>query len=176
MEPGKLMFEGAAVEGFLLPLSNYLCETSSACPDETKLFYNVEYTAANPNLVDDCSYAYLGYALENETQGLAFLETYTFYVAKGLPWPEDFLRVEDGQGNGGSAALHRLQSVPELKRIVGADFDPSSVPVAIEWPGHHRKPGGHVVYLDGHREYVSYPGKFPMTPQFMEKLQQLNKL
>lgn len=45
----------------------------------------------------------------------------------------------------------------------------SSIPVIIEWPGNHYG-GGHVVYLDGHREFVKYPGKFPMTREFIKSL------
>lgn len=36
--------------------------------------------------------------------------------------------------------------------------------------------GGHVLYLDGHFEFVPYPGKFPMVPSFVEGLRSLDAL
>ncbi|NLT60446.1 MAG: hypothetical protein GXX88_07375, partial [Candidatus Hydrogenedentes bacterium] len=32
-------------------------------------------------------------------------------------------------------------------------------------------PGGcNVLYMDGHVEFIKYPGKFPVTPQILEAL------
>lgn len=58
--------------------------------------------------------------------------------------------------------------------------DPSShllslLPIVIERPERHRD-GGHVLYMDGHVEFVPYPGKFPMTPAFIEGLRSLDAL
>ena len=36
--------------------------------------------------------------------------------------------------------------------------------------------GGHVLYLDGHFEFVPYPGKFPTVPSFVEGLRSLDEL
>jgi len=45
----------------------------------------------------------------------------------------------------------------------------------IERPEFHGD-GGHILYLDGHVEFVSYPGKFPMTPAFIDGLRSLDTL
>lgn len=54
-------------------------------------------------------------------------------------------------------------------------YKQSKIPVMIERPIVHRN-GGHVLYLDGHVEFVPYPGKFPMEPEFIEALQSLDYL
>lgn len=46
-------------------------------------------------------------------------------------------------------------------------------PVLIERPELHGD-GGHVLYMDGHVEFVPYPGEFPMTPRFIEGLRSLS--
>lgn len=50
-----------------------------------------------------------------------------------------------------------------------------SIPVMVERPELHGD-GGHVLYMDGHVEFVPYPGKFPMTPKFIEGLRSLDEL
>lgn len=51
----------------------------------------------------------------------------------------------------------------------------SQVPILIERPELHGD-GGHVLYMDGHVEFVPYPGKFPMAPAFIEGLRSLDAL
>jgi len=41
--------------------------------------------------------------------------------------------------------------------------------VMWEWPTNHGG-AGNVLYLDGHVEFVPYPGKFPMTEKFINEL------
>ena len=50
-----------------------------------------------------------------------------------------------------------------------------SIPIMIERPGFHGD-GGHVLFMDGHVEFCLYPGKFPMTVDFIEGLQSLDLL
>ena len=59
----------------------------------------------------------------------------------------------------------------------------SQIPVIIERPSRHRTIrneseayGGNVLYLDGHVEFVVYPGKWPMTEKTIELLGQLDRL
>jgi prepilin-type processing-associated H-X9-DG protein len=53
----------------------------------------------------------------------------------------------------------------------------SNIPLLIEWPEHHvdeaGNRGGHVLYMDGHTEFVVYPGKWPMTEETMKILCEL---
>lgn len=81
--------------------------------------------------------------------------------------------VEPGRGNCGGDTLGRLKkwtSLPECFRDRAA-----AIPVVVEWPGHHRR-GGVVTFLNGHTEYMTYPGKFPMTKEFIEGLRSLDAL
>ena len=112
-------------------------------------------------LVDDHSYFYLGYVLTNEQEGLAFLEMYRadFEAMGGF---EGDIPAPEGLGSGGGSTFLRLRE--------GLDIERDLVPVMVENPGHHEGPGGNVLYMDGHVEFVEYPGKFPMTPAFIEAL------
>jgi prepilin-type processing-associated H-X9-DG protein len=58
---------------------------------------------------------------------------------------------------------------------VGNDIAKARIPVMIERPELHGN-GGHVLYMDGHVEFVPYPGKFPMVPSFVEGLRSLDAL
>ncbi|MCL4693921.1 MAG: hypothetical protein KJ060_15590 [Candidatus Hydrogenedentes bacterium] len=51
----------------------------------------------------------------------------------------------------------------------------SRVPVMVERPELHGN-GGHVLYMDGHVEFVPYPGPFPMTVAFIDGLRSLDRL
>ncbi len=48
-------------------------------------------------------------------------------------------------------------------------FDAASTSGAVTEFNH--VPGGcNVLYMDGHVEFIKYPGKFPVTPQILEAL------
>lgn len=51
----------------------------------------------------------------------------------------------------------------------------SEIPVMVERPELHGN-GGHVLYLDGHVEFLPYPGPFPMTEAFIEGLRSLDRM
>lgn len=124
--------------------------------------------------INDWSFVYIGYAIENEEQMLAFFKAYRNSIEQRRMFDSP-LDVGGGNGTDGASALRRLQSVESLL----ANKDPMAlraerIPVVIEWPENHRYPGGHVVYLDGHREFVSYPGKFPMTTTIITELRALD--
>ena len=52
----------------------------------------------------------------------------------------------------------------------------SSIPVMIERPENHAPFGGNVLYLDGHVEFIRYPGKWPMTDQSIAIFESLDAL
>ena len=122
---------------------------------------------------NDWSYVYLGFAIESEEQLLAFAEAYRKHLLEGKLFEGD-LAVAPGQGTRGGDDLLRLRTAESLAKAAGGEIDPALIPVVIEWPENHRYPGGHVVYLDGHSEYVLYPGKFPMTPACISALRSLD--
>ena len=45
----------------------------------------------------------------------------------------------------------------------------------IERPGMHET-GASVLFLDGHVEFMRYPGKFPMTEKVIKALESLDNL
>ena len=49
---------------------------------------------------------------------------------------------------------------------------PSEIPVMFEDADSHIPGGGTVLYMDGHVEFVRFPGKFPMTPEFLEAVRE----
>lgn len=125
-------------------------------------------------LSDDWSYVYLGYAIENDTQAEAFFTAYPQQIKQPTGFEQD-LPMSPGQGTCGSASLARLYLLDRLPEPLSCLTDRAkSIPVVIEWPDNHLYPGGKVVWLDGSEEFVPYPGKFPMTPTFIEGLRRLN--
>lgn len=77
--------------------------------------------------------------------------------------------------------IHTLRSGAERFLItdVGNPAAPaklqSEIPVMVERPELHGN-GGHVLYMDGHVEFVPYPGPFPMTEPFIEGLRSLDRM
>lgn len=161
---GQLMLDQNAYPWGEVWLNDCVCDSD---PDLPHINFH-KHTGTTP--VNDWSYFYLGYFLENEVQGMAFIKAYQDTIQAEGNFESDL--VVDG--------LHTCHTQNVLYRLRDPDRLPpeadclkwlaSSIPVIMEWPGHHRG-GAHVVYLDGHQEFVAYPGKFPMTQQFIEALQ-----
>ena len=93
---------------------------------------------------------------------------------------EDF-PVGDANGSAGTPNLLRVRiGVERLLAKEPLDRDETDallarIPVLIEWPTHHDVPGGNVLFLDGHVEFIPYPGPFPMTERFIATLRDMNK-
>jgi prepilin-type processing-associated H-X9-DG protein len=47
---------------------------------------------------------------------------------------------------------------------------PPGIPAMVEHPGLYGD-GGHVLFMDGHVEFMEYPGEFPMTGRFIAALE-----
>jgi len=166
--PGMLFPDPRILEEFGISQSDLLCEFDVQGKDRT--FREVMWR----NPLNDWSFVYLGYFIENDEQLLAFAEAYVQTMAQGGNFEAD-LKVAADKGSDGGTLLRRMQSLKSLQER----NDPlaeraSNIPVVIEWPENHRDPGGHVVYLDGRREYVPYPGKFPMTETAISTLRALD--
>lgn len=165
--PGKFAFDAAGAKEFAWNAVEYVCEYDATAPSRAEL-------VAKGRGFDDWSYAYLGYFLENEVQGMAFLDAYERTLASGGAFTE-VLGVPPGTGNLGGDVIHRLRlpaAMPQGLTELAAKAN--AIPIAVEWPGHHRRMGGKVVYLDGHEEYLRYPGPWPMTEAFIEGLRELD--
>jgi prepilin-type processing-associated H-X9-DG protein len=156
---GKMMMDAA----MLYP--EYLTDaTVMICPSDV----DAGLLAGQPAnvLIDDHSYYYFGYALTTEEEGLAFLEMYSTAFDDMGDCTED-IPAPNGMGTGGGAAFLRLRE--GLERI--APVAQAQIPVMMEDPGNHIPGGANVLFMDGHVEFIKYPGKFPMTPAFIEALQ-----
>ncbi len=109
------------------------------------------------DIIDDADYLYLGYAVRNRAEMTAFMES---REAAEEDW----------------AAFVAQESIPtatgNVPRLHSGLSNPEKVPVLIEWWGYHQPSGGHVLYLDGHVEYVERNAKFPMTEEFFDALYQ----
>lgn len=167
-QAGKFHFGGDKIMS--VTYSDAFCEFDlQGVPDEFRERGLVEDRFISSLDLDDWSYFYLGYAIQNEEQGLAFLKYYEDNIESLDEWPDEIPLEDDSQtcGESGIPRLHDVESTPEddCQRI-----NATTIPVVIERPENHRKPGGKVTFLDGHSEFIPYPGKFPMTGPFMEKL------
>jgi prepilin-type processing-associated H-X9-DG protein len=165
-EPGSLMVEPEALyPGYIDARSVFICPVQH--PEN----------AATPDSIDDRSYAYLSHALASELDVLAFAEAYRRQVEKGLPLEQE---VSTQAPDGSPVTLRQLRR--GVERLLARDpLDPqevnrlrATIPVVIEWPGHHAEPGGNVLFLDGHVAFMPYPGRFPMTPEVIETLRDLS--
>lgn len=124
---------------------------------------------------DASSYAYLGYVTRNSDEFETFFECYQERVAAGLPFDKD-LPAPPGRGSGGGDKMLRLrEGVEDVYREslqeytderVARAVAQAEIPVMIECLGNHEKAGGiNVLYMDGHVEFLKYPGEWPATPR-----------
>jgi prepilin-type processing-associated H-X9-DG protein len=123
--------------------------------------------------LDHSSYWYIAHMATNEEEGQAYLEAYRKVI-------------EDGDGNLDTDLVAPGLPSREIPRLYGGsrmDFPDfwyfnslSETPVLIEHTDQHGPDGGNVLFMDGHVEFIKYPGKFPMTKAFIEGLKSLEKL
>jgi len=168
--PGHLMMKGDQV--FPLYMYDVSFFVSPAHPRAKKL---VEQAVRDPlSIVDDHSYWYLGYAIPNEETGLAFVEAYKSAIAAGKVPDRDLKDTRVGD-------IHRLREgveryfISDINNPETAARAQSEIPVMIERPG-LQQGGSSVLFMDGHTEFIEYPGRFPMTEKFVEALQSLDQL
>jgi prepilin-type processing-associated H-X9-DG protein len=140
--------------------------------------------AVHPDCITDKNYVYLGWVVMSDEEAEAFFEAYDMLS------PEDYdkdITVPEGRGNEKGPVLHRFSAdVDELiifKRMFMWSGPATSSLIPIMWekpstdpknfthkpPG---KPGGNVLYLDGHVEFVRYGEKFPMTETMARLLEE----
>jgi len=177
---GNFMFEGDQV------FPEYLTDAVIAvCPSDPgydpATAFRLRGTREHPGstigrIHPDCitceSYIYLGWTVTNEEEGLAAIRAYRRASTAEL---DENLRVPEGKGTGGGDHIYRLRTGGD--RFLVTDVRkphrmsaPGEIPVMWEWPYNHVPAGGNVLYLDGHVEFIRYPGKFPMSKGFIEEL------
>ncbi len=189
------MWKNEAEDGYYPPLSSeagrfcfpahevypdYLTDpVVMLCPSDVEA---PERNALSPEaLIDDHSYFYLGYALTSEEEGLAFLEAYEAQISEGGDF-SGALPAAPGTGTGGGDAFLRLgpNLQAELEAHNGSSVSPAEIPVMFDSTHSKRTvsaeffnhiPGGmNVLYLDGHTEFLRFPGDFPASREFLDAL------
>lgn len=175
-KPGKLMLEKESVFSVF---PEYLTNPwIFACPSvhiDRKLREHPE------SFIDDQCFFYLGYAVTGETDMAGFCAAYKDHIAKGIPFDDD-LKVLTGQGSLGGETIYRLRDGIELVFAAGlgnpaaANVWRSKIPVLIERPENHMLDGGNVLFLDGHVEFLRYPGSWPMTEKTIAALEELDAM
>lgn len=124
------------------------------------------------SVIDDRSYWYLGYVLPDEDTGVVFLEAFKGAVKAGDALDNDV-------AIGGFGTIYRLREGVERALITDVNNPEAAremqarIPIMIERPG-LQDGGSNVLYLDGHVEFIPYPGRFPMTEEFVEALRALD--
>ena len=174
-EPGRLMFERMVM---LLEYGvNYRIVTAEFDQDNYRSHFR-EYDPLgyeyNPNFIDDHSFWYLAYRVRNEDEARAFVVGYRHHVNNQLGFDRDLICPGSNP--------------PVLPRLQDPDLNPNATPseiadaactvIFIERPGNYEPTysGGCVGYLDGHVEYIDYPGEFPMTEEMITTLESLDAL
>lgn len=131
---------------------------------------------APPGIIENDHYWYLGYTMADEETGIAFLQAYEELPA-GLEFPEYFNFDEDYEP-GDALPIPMLRHgierffITDVNNTAIAGTMKSKIPLMVERPENHGE-GGNVLYLDGHVEFIKYPGKFPMTEKFIKGLRRL---
>ncbi len=110
---------------------------------------------SDEDIIYDADYIYLGFAIQNHAE----LDTYMSIYGN-----EEF--GVDGL-NQSDVLSGTAGDIPKLRQDLP---NPENIPVLIEWCGFHSASGGHVLYLDGHVEFVSMESKYPMTTGFFDSL------
>ena len=183
-EAGRLMFSRHSTSSSSALYPEYLADPGILlCPGDPNSDPAQDPRATgNPELlIDDHSYFYLGYVVTSDRELAAFAEAYRTHVAESKEFLED-LPVPEGTGTAGGDAILRIREGIE-QILIGDPGSPggmarvqSEIPTMIERPEHHIPEGGNVLYLDGHVEFIKYPGKWPMTEQSIAILESLDAL
>lgn len=124
------------------------------------------------------SYWYLGYAVTNEKEGLALVAAIKKMLQEGKA-PAGDIKVPKGDGDGGGDTIYRLREgvdrffVQDINNPAATAVSDARIPVMISPPADG---GGEVLFMDGHVQFMHYPGDFPMTPAFITALESLDAM
>lgn len=103
-------------------------------------------------------------------------------TARWAPWPP-WVPEAEAQGNAGGDILYRLRSgierflITDINNAASSNEANSTIPVMWDTYGssifgdnesaivvfNHSPSGGNVLYLDGHVEFMKYPGTYPLS-------------
>ena len=128
----------------------------------------------------DCDYFYLGYEIHSEAEMVEFARLYREIYSAGK-WLEGDLTLPPGPSGQGGYLIPRMNvrprvlppdaNRPPLPNKRGAD-----IPVMIERIENNHNKKSHVLFLDGHVEFMVYPGRWPMTEKTISLLNEMDKM
>jgi len=127
--------------------------------------------------VTDQSYFYLGWAVTTEEEGLALLDA---YESLDLAKRDADIPIDPEKSSMGHKRFYRLREgverffMEDINDPAASAVTQSNIPVMWERPGNHEPEGGNVLFLDGHVEFLRYPGNFPMTTAFMKRCEEIS--
>ena len=158
------------------------------CPRILRPHLRLPCGAADFGTMADLSYFYLGYVLDRPETLRAFHDAYEKAITERRHL-ESNISVPDGQGNWGGDRIYRLtndsalllqDSTYDHNNPVEHSFRKSEVPIMIERPEHHQNAegrwGGHVLFMDGHVEFLAYPSEWPMTQEAISLLRAMDEM
>jgi prepilin-type processing-associated H-X9-DG protein len=133
------------------------------CPSDTAVS-----DTADPAVIGDESYFYLGYAVTNEAEAQAFIDAYRQQKQSGGSFDAD-LAVAAGSGTGGANLIVRLREGIDRDLPIRKD----DIPIMFDRSLDHHLPGGiNVLYMDGHVTFLR-EGQFPAQRWFLDALANL---
>jgi prepilin-type processing-associated H-X9-DG protein len=108
------------------------------------------------------SYYYLGYEITSDEAAEAFATAVSTRIAQGGAFEGD-LHVSDSVAG---------TTIPRLRDQASsaAARDPAQIPVVLERATNHHTAGMHVLYQDGHVEYITFGERFPGTRRTLRAL------
>jgi hypothetical protein len=129
---------------------------------------------------DGIETCYLGFNMPTEEAGLAVLDRYQ--AAGPERFWEDDIHLDKPihmPHFGVCSDIYRLREgverffITEIMAPAASSHTQSELPILWEIPNPPRRRGGWVLYMDGHCEWREYPGEFPMTEPFIERIGEL---
>jgi hypothetical protein len=171
--PGKLIYDPAFLGSRIGIVRDHFCDADPNPPSPDLL----QHTNDAYKSIDDWSYVYLGYVIENQTQLEAFSDAYKRIIAEGGDFTTD-LKVPMGQGNCDGDTIYRLRTKAELLKVLPClEGRLGELPVVMEWPGNHRDGVAQAMFYGTERQVqLTYPGEWPMTEAAISILRELDAL
>lgn len=168
-QPGRLMYAafGKSQDERHSP---YIAQSD---PDYNRLWSQTTLPSNTNFLVDDWSFFYLGYEIHSDEEMAAFAVVYKTRIQDGLDFTGD-LPAPSFPDN----VIKRLRLIPFNIKINNQPSIPPlyTIPVLIERIENNKMLGGNVLFLDGHVEFMPYPGKWPMTEKTIQILNALDQM
>ncbi len=125
----------------------------------------------------DRGYWYLPYAVTEEAQGVAMVQSLRAELLRGNGFPEE-LTVPDGAGAGGRNLLYRNEPgvvrfyTSDLNNLDEGSLTDAFIPLVITQPSGDDH-AVDVLFLDGHMASVPV-GQFPLSERFLDALSSLD--